>query len=182
MKIKLIIVISVVLLGVGAAFYDMGRVPDFVPVIEQVSNENYKAAPDLPFSTMAGKEYTLYELKQPVILLHYWASWCASCIVEFPDLLEMVAKGNGAIALVAISIDDDRSDLDRFMVKINKKSPQYVDNKNVYWVHDVDKSLSLKAFNIGRVPETIVVGSGNLMVDKLVGETDWRSVLARYIK
>ncbi|NDJ33413.1 MAG: TlpA family protein disulfide reductase, partial [Chloroflexi bacterium] len=43
-------------------------------------------APDFTLTTYSGETYSLDELEGQVIVLNFWASWCAPCAEEAPDL------------------------------------------------------------------------------------------------
>jgi cytochrome c biogenesis protein CcmG/thiol:disulfide interchange protein DsbE len=74
------------------------------------------ALPDLAQLKLEGK---LPEtLKGKVVLLDFWASWCEPCKASFP-VMEELQKRYGAQGLVvlAINVDENRSDMDEFLKK-----------------------------------------------------------------
>ena len=64
--------------------------------------------PDTTFSTIAGQKIVLSELRGKPIIVTFWATDCASCIKEIPQLIELYqryhAKGLEIIA-VAMAYD-----------------------------------------------------------------------------
>ncbi len=172
---KIIAIILVVVFGLAAAGYDRWATPHGMkPVTANSKTVVYEQAPDLSFVTLEGEKYTLNDLPEQGVLLHFWASWCTTCIAEFPDLLESVVRADGKVALVAVSIDDDRERMERYLEKsLRKKASDNVDFPSIYWVWDEGKEISLKTFNVLRVPETVFINSQGEMVKKTIGEADW---------
>lgn len=53
-----------------------------------------------------------------VVLVDFWASWCAPCKESFPAMKELHEKYSAqGLVVVAVSIDDDKADMDAFLKK-----------------------------------------------------------------
>ncbi|MEE2526008.1 TlpA disulfide reductase family protein [Hyphobacterium sp. HN65] len=62
--------------------------------------------PSHTFIDPEGVERTLADFEGQVILVNYWATWCAPCIVEMPALDELQARyGGDDFQVVTISAD-----------------------------------------------------------------------------
>jgi thiol-disulfide isomerase/thioredoxin len=68
-----------------------------------------KKAEDFPL-TVAGRQTRLSDFRGKVVVLNFWASWCASCVEEMPDLerLQARVRSRGGIVL-AVSVDENIS-------------------------------------------------------------------------
>lgn len=67
-----------------------------------------------------GLEGTVPDLANKVVLVDFWASWCGPCKKAFPTVKELHEKyGPQGFVVVAISLDEDKKDMDSFL----KKSP-----------------------------------------------------------
>lgn len=55
------------------------------------------AAPDFTVTTFDKRKVTLADMRGKVVLLNYWATWCAPCKAEMPmmDALHRRLKGQG---------------------------------------------------------------------------------------
>jgi thiol-disulfide isomerase/thioredoxin len=67
-----------------------------------------KAAPDFSLTDLDGKPLQLTAFHGKVVLIDYWATWCAPCKVEIPHLVALQRKyGPQGLQIIGISMDDD---------------------------------------------------------------------------
>ena len=45
--------------------------------------------PDLLYTDPAGSKKSIHEIKNKVRFVHFWGSWCPSCVYEFPSIMQM---------------------------------------------------------------------------------------------
>lgn len=90
-------------------------------------------APYFALTTLDGEMLTLEELEGNVVVLNFWATWCAPCRVEIPDLIEMQdALEEKGIRFVGISLDHDGADVVRaFAEEIGFNYPIVMDDGEV---------------------------------------------------
>lgn len=100
---------------------------------------------------VAGKKY---------ILIDFWASWCAPCRKEIPNLKTAYANyAEKGFEVLSISIDKDEKAWQKALVQENMQWPN---------LHDDDKVS--KAFNVKTIPATYLVdGKGIIISDNLRG-------------
>ena len=56
---------------------------------------------------MHGNDVQLSDYKGKVILLDFWATWCAPCRIEIPGFIELLDKyEDQGLAILGISVDD----------------------------------------------------------------------------
>jgi thiol-disulfide isomerase/thioredoxin len=65
---------------------------------------------------VANKDVPLASLKGKVILLDFWATWCAPCKIEIPWFIEFQNKyGKDGLQVVGVSVDDTLDKLKPFV-------------------------------------------------------------------
>jgi len=74
-----------------------------------------KLAPDFTVTDLDGRKLTLSHFKGKVVLLNFWATWCAPCRTEIPHFVEMQNKfGPEGLQVIGISMDDDAKPVREF--------------------------------------------------------------------
>ena len=96
-----------------------------------------------------GRSLSLGALQGEVVVINFWASWCRPCRRELPALDALntrLAKSGGRV--VAISIDEDASNVRRFVREHGLMLPVY---------HDGPDGLA-RRLDLDRIPYTLVLG------------------------
>ncbi|MBI1363955.1 MAG: redoxin family protein [Proteobacteria bacterium] len=178
MRFKVFTLLAVVGLLVLVAAYDRrSDVPTSAlnDAVVAPAPVQHPAVPDVPLPLTTGQTVRFADLKEPLLLVNFWASWCAPCVAELPDMVRLSAASGGQIALVAISVDDDKAAMSRFMAYLRHSvGAEVFDSARLYWVWDgADKAISLTAFGGVKVPETVIVNAERRMVHKIAGTYPW---------
>jgi thiol-disulfide isomerase/thioredoxin len=67
---------------------------------------------------LEGKPLSTEQWKGKVVLVDFWASWCAPCAAELPKLKALYEKHNvRGLEVVGVSLDSDRDDLNQFVMR-----------------------------------------------------------------
>jgi cytochrome c biogenesis protein CcmG, thiol:disulfide interchange protein DsbE len=68
-----------------------------------------KAAPELVVTELNGQTFDLTKLRGKVVLVNYWATWCAPCRKDMPLLNAFYRSHSGEnLEMISISVDRDR--------------------------------------------------------------------------
>jgi thiol-disulfide isomerase/thioredoxin len=67
-----------------------------------------KAAPGFVREDLSGKKISLSGYRGKVVLLNFWATWCAPCVIEIPAFARWQSRyGGQGLQVIGISMDDD---------------------------------------------------------------------------
>jgi thiol-disulfide isomerase/thioredoxin len=164
----LIAIVTALIAGGTLLFDQWSGMRHFPADHPEISVLKADKAPDFSFVTLKNQPGRLSDFRGKVVLLNFWASWCAPCVIEFPKLEELAKNYPDHLAVLAISADTDRAEIEKFLHRI-----KYEKRKNMLIVHDKDKRISQDLFQTIKFPETIIIDPAGRMVRKVVGDTDW---------
>jgi thiol-disulfide isomerase/thioredoxin len=67
-------------------------------------------------TTFDGDEFNISELKGKVVLVDFWATWCAPCVAELPHVQELYEQHHkDGFEVVGISLDESDTKLADFL-------------------------------------------------------------------
>jgi len=120
-------------------------------------------APDFTVQD-SDRKITLSELRGKVVVLNFWATWCAPCVEELPSLVNLQQKmRNKGITVLAVSVDQDESLYRRFVQD---------HNVNLLTVRDANQK-SNNLYGTFKFPETYIIDRNGVMRRKFIGPVDW---------
>ena len=131
-----------------------------------------KALPDLQFQDGAGKPLKLSDWKGRVVLLNLWATWCAPCRKEMPDLAKLEKElGSDQFEVVAVSVDRKGAEASAAFLKETG-----VDNLKLY----VEPSTKIvNDVQSAGLPASILVDRQGRELGRILGPAEWASPAAQ---
>ena len=110
--------------------------------------------------------HTLSDYRGKVVLVNFWASWCNSCIREFPSLERLRhASDASRFALLAVNVREGRGTVQRFKRLQDSGIVMLMDK-----VGSVADDWGVKVY-----PTSFIIDANGVVRRKIIGETDWDS-------
>jgi len=77
-----------------------------------------RPAKEIDIELLDGKPFRLSEQKGKVMIVDFWATWCAPCRAEMPNLKKIYTEhGENGLEILGISLDSDREKLTDYIKK-----------------------------------------------------------------
>jgi cytochrome c biogenesis protein CcmG, thiol:disulfide interchange protein DsbE len=130
----------------------------------------HKRAPEFVRMDLAGNEVDLRAFRGKVVLLNFWATWCAPCQVELPRFAAWQSKyGPGGLQIIAVSMDDDASPVRETVGKLQLNFPVVMG----------DEKLGAQYGGVLGLPVSFLIDRHGVVRARLKGETDLHALERR---
>lgn len=115
-------------------------------------------APEIELPAPGGEMLKLSSLKGKVVLIDFWASWCAPCRRDNPEVVKLYQRfNNKGFEIFGVSLDRTR---DAWLTAISKDGliwPHVSDLK--YW-----QSEAAKTYGVKSIPHTVLIDRDGLII------------------
>jgi len=156
----LVLVLSVVSVLTALFAFGLSRDPTVIhsPLLG-------RPAPDFSLTTLDGaRTVRLSEMRGQVVVVNFWASWCAACHEEHPNLIAAWERyRDQGVVLVGIDYNDERRAAMAFMRELGGDWPV---------VGDPGGRTAL-AYGVYGVPETFFVSRRGVVAYKQIGPSSY---------
>jgi thiol-disulfide isomerase/thioredoxin len=128
--------------------------------------KNPKIYEDVTFSDIDRKKVNLADFKGKLLILNFWATWCAPCKEEMPSLDYLQSNSNlDNLKIFPINIGQEDISKSNFFFEELK-----IQNLNIYF----DESVNLaKKFSLRGIPTTILFNKDGKEFARVIGSIDF---------
>lgn len=177
MKNKSLYILSIITLFIGIfSLYELGNTPNNdIPqglnagaMKRFVFNDKMVPATNASFQDANGRVVNFSDFNGKVILVNLWATWCAPCIKEMPDLNELQKSfENDDFEVILISQNSDGIESSLAFLKNNNIS-------HLTTYIDTNRSVA-RTFKANALPTSILINAKGYEVGRLIGPAEWNS-------
>jgi peroxiredoxin len=122
-----------------------------------------KKAPTFMRVDLKGRKVRLEDYRGKVVLLNFWATWCAPCQVELPRFAEWQKRyGAKGLQVLAVSMNDDEAPVRRTARRLHLNFPVMMG----------DAELGEKYGGVLGLPITFLIDRDGKVLERVKGETD----------
>ena len=148
-------------------FSSISQTNEDVPLNNMAINEIPKPILSLIFEDFSGNEINLNQYKGKLVIINFWATWCAPCKKEMPSLDKLYQT-------------DSFKNLQVFAVNMEQpntlKTKNFFDNLNIKKLEIFfDSNLNfVKEFKLRGVPTTILINKKSEEFARIIGEVNFQ--------
>ena len=121
-------------------------------------------APEFKIVGDDGRTYTRADFGGKVLVLNFWASWCAPCVSEAPSLQafgEQMRKDG--VVVLGVSIDTNEKRYKQFLQRFHVTFPT---------ARDPEANVST-SYGTFQIPETYVIDRTGKVREKIISNQNW---------
>ena len=159
---------SIILIMLTNITCNANNIPESIKKIKV--EEQIKNLPNVSFTNLENKSKTLYEIsKDKLLIINFWALWCAPCVKEMPALNNLSKKlKNSDVKIIYINQDSfkDYDKIKSFIKKLDFKE------KNIFTDFDMSSN---KTFKLRGIPTTLISNKAGEVLWRIEGIIDWES-------
>ncbi len=161
---KLFLLIAAFLLFTLPAHGEEGNL--FSKIRIQSAREK-KKVPYCCLEALNGEKVQLADLKDKIIFLNFWASWCGPCKEEMPSIETLYQRYKERdFVFLTISVDYEGPEpVRKFIEKHRYRFPVLLD----------PKGETLDLFEISKIPATLIIDRKGKMIGRVIGPRNWSS-------
>jgi peroxiredoxin len=149
MKTK--IIVAAVLLGLAAVTFALTQ---------------RAAAPEVGFAALSGEHFSTSDLRGKVVLVNFWATWCATCVQEMPRMIDTYRKfAPRGYEVVAVAVQSDNPNAVADFAR-RRSLPFKV-------AMDGDGTVAKQFGNVRITPTSFLIDRDGRVLGHYVGEPDW---------
>ncbi|MFD1701489.1 TlpA family protein disulfide reductase [Methylopila henanensis] len=131
---------------------------------EYATFEPVEAAPSAGSArALDGETVTLGPTADRPVLVHFFATWCAPCKEELPELARFAAARRETVRVVGVDVAEPASRVAAFVAPLGLGFPVALDE---------DRAIA-RAFGVRALPSTVLIAPGGRSALRAAGPVDW---------
>ena len=92
-----------------------------------ISAEVGSAAPDFELESLSGSKVRLSDLRGKPVIVNFWATWCAPCVLEMPNFQKFYENYPDAFELLAVNSGEPVNTVENYIKNMGITFPVLLD-------------------------------------------------------
>lgn len=120
---------------------------------------------EISLEALSGETHKLDQFKGKVVVMNIWATWCAPCRVEMPELENLsTLTDQNKIKVIGITIDREAEKAKKFLADTAITFTNYIDNRQL---------VTRRILGIKGLPTTYIFNKEGKLIDQAMGPRKW---------
>ena len=148
-------------------FSSIAQTNEDVPLNNMAINEIPKPISPIIFEDFLGNEINLEDYRGKLVIINFWATWCAPCKKEMPSLDKLYERDDFKnLQIFAVNIEQpNKLKTNKFFKDLKiRKLKIYFDSKLNF----------VKEFKLRGVPTTVLINKKGEEFARIIGEVDFK--------
>lgn len=121
-------------------------------------------AADFEGTLLTGESFRLSEQKGKTVFLNFWATWCAPCLKEMPDMQELQQElGLERLVVVAVGMGEDAERIEKFQRK----------HQFEFAILPDPEMTVTQLYGVRNIPITYLINPAGVVVGRALGPREW---------
>ena len=148
-------------------FSSISQTNEEVPLNNMVINEIPKPISSLIFENFAGNEINLKSYHGKLVIINFWATWCAPCKKEMPSLDNFYQDNNFKnLQIFAVNMEQPNTlKTKKFFTDLN------IQTLEIFFDHNLN---FVKEFKLRGVPTTVLINKKGEEFARIIGEVNFQ--------
>jgi thiol-disulfide isomerase/thioredoxin len=151
--------IILVLVSLGSLLAGVSLFNLFTPGSEIVVNETQSAVEKtpaeisleaIPLTDLDGNQKLIGNWQQPILVINFWAPWCAPCRDEIPALIALQNEFQGQVQVIGLALDSEEN-VRSFESEYGMNYPSFLAGNKIAMYNSVFTNKS------GSLPFTVII-------------------------
>ncbi|WP_433176738.1 TlpA family protein disulfide reductase [Actinoallomurus sp. CA-150999] len=126
-----------------------------------------KPAPQVKGTTLDGKPFDLAQFGGKVVVVNFWASWCAPCRAEAPTMEQIYEKNKASgVQFVGVDIKDGKDNAQAFIRSFKITYPSLYDQAGQI-------ALAFRDIPPNAVPSTLIIDRQGKVAVRVIGSVPY---------
>ncbi len=123
--------------------------------------------PQLSLPQLDGRTLRSDDLKDKIVVLDFWATWCENCVSEIPEFNKLEKEySSGGVKVIGLAVQSGwASDIQKFVKQYNMRYTVLVGNDD-----------TVSDFGVISFPNTYVIGPGWKLYKKYSGASETKAL------
>jgi peroxiredoxin len=146
------------------------RFVEGTPSGEVIDADDREDAPNITGELLSGEKFELDQHAGSIVVMNFWASWCAPCRVEAPDLQQIYEQYQPkGVEMIGVLVRDTKGQGQTYSQQVGLTYPSLFDPSTKV-------ALQLSGYPLAAIPSTVVFDADGRVAAAYVSVVDLESL------